>query len=227
MLRFNLTPPRRGLFSAHEKDFVLAFDFRFRRFRLRGARAGRGDAAAIDQIVRPDPEHLRRAGNAQDKRIDALEKQVNDLQDKLNQPAANNFASTDDLKKLADQVQELAKKQQDDNDVILKELEKFGKGVNVASSHHAAEPSPAGSTADARPRPRRAQSGYYYEMQGRRHHLSHRQSLPRQQGIKVIYGPNIEGQPRLEPEYFESGAENFYSPAPVTGAESGGFRVAG
>ena len=60
-----------------------------------------------------------------------------DLRDKSNQPAANNYASADDLKKLAEQVQELAKKQQDDNDLILKELEGSAKAaVRLRDASH-------------------------------------------------------------------------------------------
>src|ERR1700733_4383328 len=78
-------------------------------------------------------QDLLDAQAAQGKRIDALEKQISDLGDKLNQPAANDSASADDLKKLAAQVQEIDKKRQDDNDLILKELEKLGKGGSIST----------------------------------------------------------------------------------------------
>ena len=72
----------------------------------------------------------------QDKRLAALEKSVSDLQDKLNQPVVNNSASADDLKKLAEQVKELAQKQQDDNDVVLKEFEKLEKAGGPPAPGH-------------------------------------------------------------------------------------------
>jgi LysM repeat protein len=81
---------------------------------------------------------------AQGKRIDALEKKISDLADKSSQPAVNDSASADDLKKLAAQVQEIDKKRQDDNELILKELEKLGgKGATIPTNHR---PSP--NTAD-------------------------------------------------------------------------------
>lgn len=71
----------------------------------------------------------------QDKKIADMEKKIGDLQDKLNKPGATpDTASADDLKKLATQVQELAKKQQSDNDLVLKELEKLAKGGNGSAS---------------------------------------------------------------------------------------------
>jgi septal ring factor EnvC (AmiA/AmiB activator) len=98
----------------------------------------------------------------QGKRLDALEKSVGDLQDKLNQPAANNSASTDDLKKLAEQVKDLAKKQQDDNNLILKELEKLGKGGSISTTSH--KP-PAVSTDNSTTTAGGVQKGHYHEVQ--------------------------------------------------------------
>src|ERR1700722_12181735 len=62
----------------------------------------------------------------QGKRIDALEKEISDVRDKVNTPAVDNSASRDDLKKLAEQVQEIDKKRQDDRDLILKQIERLG-----------------------------------------------------------------------------------------------------
>lgn len=100
----------------------------------------------------------------QDKRLAALEKSVGDLGDKLNQPAANNSASADDLKKLAEQVKDLAKKQQDDNDQIVKTLEKLAKGGGISTPSHKQpavsndNPTPPSSAGTAGSK----QNGYYY-----------------------------------------------------------------
>jgi LysM repeat protein len=87
------------------------------------------DAATQQQIdqLNGKLQDLIDAQAAQGKRLDALEKQIGDLTDKLNQPAANDYASQDDLKKLADQVQEIEKKRQADNDLVLKQFEKLAK----------------------------------------------------------------------------------------------------
>ena len=70
---------------------------------------------------------------AQGKKIADLEKQIGDLSDKLKQPAADNSASADDLRKLAEQVKEVDKKRQEDNDQIMKALEKMAKGGNISA----------------------------------------------------------------------------------------------
>jgi ABC-type transporter Mla subunit MlaD len=125
------------------------------------------DAAAQQQIdqINGRIENLIDMQAAQGKKIADLEKRVSDLSDKLNQPAAaNNSASADDLKKLAEQVRELAKKQQDDNDQIVKTLEKLAKGGGISTPSHKqpdvsndnATPASSAGTAGGK------QNGYYY-----------------------------------------------------------------
>jgi LysM repeat protein len=106
-------------------------------------------------------QNLTEMQAAQGKKIAALEKQISDLSDKLNQPAVNNSASADDLRKLAEQVKDLAKKQQSDNDLVLKELEKLAKGGGVSTPPHSKPPvvsseNPAPAPAGGK------QNGYYY-----------------------------------------------------------------
>ena len=93
------------------------------------------DAATQEQInkLSGQIQDLLEAQAAQAKHINALEKEISDLRDKLNQPAANDSASTDDLKKLAAQVQEMEKKRLADNEKILKAIEKIGKAGGTAT----------------------------------------------------------------------------------------------
>lgn len=105
-------------------------------------------------------QDLRDALGVQDKRLDALEKKINDLNDKL-QTGGSGVASADDLKKLADQVQEIDKKRQADNEAILKELEKLDKALGVASSGHKASPA---ATTDNSTGTGGKQNGFDYEI---------------------------------------------------------------
>ena len=88
------------------------------------------DAATQEQInkLSGQIQDMLEAQAAQAKHVTALEKEISDLRDKLNQPAANESASGEDLKKLAAQVQEIDKKRQTDNEKILKAIEKLAKG---------------------------------------------------------------------------------------------------
>ena len=131
------------------------------------ASVARAQDAATQQLIdqiNGKIQDLIEAQAAQGKRLATLEKSINDFQDKLNQPAASSGASADDLKKLAEQVKELAEKQQHDNDLIVKELEKLGKGGGVSATSHkqptVANDNPttpaAGGTGGGK------QNGYYY-----------------------------------------------------------------
>ncbi len=100
----------------------------------------------------------------QTKRLEALEKQISDLSDKLNQPAAAaDTASADDLKKLAAQVQEIDRKRQADNEEILKTIEKLGKVSGGAAGHKSSPAAaPATSTDNSTPGAGGPQKGYDY-----------------------------------------------------------------
>src|ERR1022692_3916578 len=77
----------------------------------------------------------------QDKRIAALEKEIGELRDKVNTPAVHeDYANREDLKRLAEQVQEIDRKRQDDRELILAQLEKLSKAAAVTPlppPHHA------------------------------------------------------------------------------------------
>ena len=106
------------------------------------------DAATQQQIdkLSGQIQDMLETQAAQTKRIEALEKQISDLRDKLNQPAAaNDSASADDLRKLAAQVQEIDRKRQADNEQILKTIEKLGK-VGSGSAGHKSSANAAGAT---------------------------------------------------------------------------------
>lgn len=99
---------------------------------------------------------------AQTKHMEALEKEISDLRDKLNQPAAaNDSASADDLKKLAVQVQEIDKKRKTDNEQILKALEKIGKAGGGSASHRSSPAVPP-TTSQDNSAPTATDKGYFY-----------------------------------------------------------------
>jgi N-acetylmuramoyl-L-alanine amidase len=138
------------------------FIFTFAAFTAACARAQ--DAATQQQLdqINGRIQNLIDMQAVQGKRIDALEKQISGLQDKLNQPAAGDSASAEDLKKLAEQVREIDKKRQDDNEQVLKALEKLDKAMGVAPPGR--KPKPASPTDNPTPPTGGAQKGYYYEV---------------------------------------------------------------
>jgi len=94
----------------------------------------------LDQL-RGKIQDLTDAQDAQSKKIDALEKEISDLRDKVNTPAAAPDAvSTADLKKLAEQLQEVDQKRQDDRELILKQLDKIAKVAGAPPVHIKSSP---------------------------------------------------------------------------------------
>lgn len=145
----------------------------------------------------------------QKKQIQALEKEIADLRDKLNQPAANNYASADDLQKLAKQVQDLADKQQKDNDQIVKTLEKLSKISSAPTGGHRPPPSVATPPPTDNPTPANGpQNGYYYEVKNRDTLVAIAKAYT-DQGHKVTVKQILDANPGLDPKNLIVGKKIF------------------
>jgi TolA-binding protein len=169
------------------------------------------DDAAQQQIdkLSGQVQDLLDAQSAQGKRIEALEKKIGDLGDKINQPGGNNFAGADDLKNLAAQVQEIDKKRQDDNEKILDALEKLGKGGSVSSVSH--KPLPTVSTAstdNSTPPSTGPQKGYEYKI-APSDTLSAIAKAYHAQGVKVTVEQIQNANPGLNPKNMTVGKTIF------------------
>ena len=182
--------------------------------------AGHAAQQQIDKLS-GQIQDLTDAQVAQGKRIEALEKEIGDLQGQANQPAANaaNTANADDLKKLAEQVQEIDKKRQEDNDRVLKELERLEKSLGASSSSHR---SPPDITPDTTPTPIRShpttnasgpQNGYDYTIQ-RGDTLLAIAKAYRAQGIKVTTDQILKANPGLDAKNMKVG-QKIFIPAPA------------
>lgn len=139
----------------------------------------------------------------QTKRLDALEKSVSDLRDKVNAPQVSDSASRDDLKQLAEQVQEIDKKRQADRDLILKELEKLGK-ISGAPSRKSA---PVATSSDESPTPV-PQKGYEYKVQAG-NTISAIAKAYQDQGVKVTAGDILKANPKVDPTKLYVGQKIF------------------
>ena len=147
----------------------------------------------------------------QDKRISALEKKIGDLQEKVSQPAAvPDTASAGDLKKLAVQVQDLAKKQQSDNDLILKEIEKLGKsgGGSVPPPPRRTTSVPATGADNPTPAAGGEQNGYWQPI-GRNDTVSAIAKAYQDKGIKVTVKQILDANPGLDPNKLIVGKKIF------------------
>src|SRR5689334_14113974 len=71
---------------------------------------------------------------ALDKRLQSMAKEIADLRDQVSKPTGN-YATQEELKRLADAVQEIDRKRVDDKETILKEIAKLGKTITAAPTH--------------------------------------------------------------------------------------------
>jgi LysM repeat protein len=147
---------------------------------------------------------------AQAKRLTALEKEIAELRDKSGSAGAG--ASQEDLQKLAAQVQDLAKKQQADNDLILKEIGKLGK-VSGPPTGRKPTPNvtttpPTGGTGTGG-----KESGYEYKV-AEHDTLSSIAKAYRDQGIKVSTDQILKANPGLDAKNLKVG-QKIFIPAPA------------
>ena len=166
-------------------------------FAVAGARAQ--DTATQQQIdkLTGQIQDILETQAAQTKQLEALQGQIAELRDKLNQPApANDSASADDLKKLAAQVQEIDRKRQDDNELILKQIEKLGKAGGGAGGHKIAA-NTGGTAAGTSPTPAAGpQKGYDYTVAAG-DTVSAIAKAYRAQGVKVTTAQILAANPGL------------------------------
>ncbi len=169
------------------------------------------DAATQQQLdqLSGQLQDLSTALGVQNKRMDALEKEISDLRDKVNQPPANDSASVDDLKKLAAQVQEIDRKRQADNELILKQIEKIAKAAGSSpagrKSAAAGTPVPAESPAATAGGP---QKGYEYSIAAG-DTVSAIARAYRNQGVKVTTEQILAANPGLDPKSLVVGKKIF------------------
>jgi LysM repeat protein len=151
----------------------------------------------------------------QSKRIEALEKEISDLRDKVNTPVANDYVNHDELKKIADQISEVDRKRQSDSDMIATQIANLAKAAAVAPPpvirHPASTSTPttdgsgSGSGSDNTSTP---QNGYYYPIKSG-DTLSLIIKAYRDKGVKVTSKQVIKANPGLDPNKLLVGKKIF------------------
>ncbi len=158
-------------------------------------------------------QDLLAAQEQQTKNIAALTKDLSDLRDKVNTPAANpDSASAADLKSLAEKVQEIDKKRQADRELILKEIDQLGKvaGGTAAPVKSKTKPAATSTTDDTgtATTPTTPQKGYEYVVQ-KGDTLPAIAKAYREQGVKVTTAQIIKANPNVDPNKLYVGKKIF------------------
>lgn len=144
------------------------------------------------------------------KRLDALEKEINDLRDKANTPVVNDFASHSELKSLVDQMQEIDRKRKEDTENIAKQIENLAKAAAIAPNpviHPHSAPKPERNDVPATD-PGTLAKGYEYEVkQG--DNLGLIIKAYHDQGVKVTKRQIIAANPKMNPDVLIPGKKIF------------------
>jgi len=151
-------------------------------------------------------EDLLAAKAEQDKRIAALAKELETVREQASKPTGN-YASQEELRKLAEVVQKIDQKRVEDNERILKEIEKLGKTVSSKPSKAAAIP--GGNSSD----PGKPEKGFEYEVQSG-DTLSAIVQAYKEKGVKISLDQILKANPGLKPENLKVG-QKIFIPKPV------------
>ena len=155
------------------------------------------DAAAQQQIdkLTGQIQDLLEAQAQHGRSLDTLNREISELREKVNTPVLNSSASRDDLKALAEKVQEIDRKRQEDRELILKEIEKLGKLAAVPTPH--SKPSVPKRADDTSSASAGQQKGFEYSVKAG-DSLGAIAKAYHDQGVKVTAAQILKANPGLD-----------------------------
>lgn len=144
---------------------------------------------------------LKEAKELQNKKIEALEKQVNELQSQVSKPSGD-YASSDDVKQLKAKIKEVDEKREADSKTVTDQLEKIRKAVIGPSSGGRRTSAPA---ADAPKTPVDPNAPHMEHKVEPGETLSAIVKAYRDKGVKVTLSQVLAANPGLKPENMKVG----------------------
>ena len=147
-------------------------------------------------------EEMKETQAAQQRKIAALAAELGKLRDDVVK-ANNNAATTDSLKRLADQIQEVDKKRVADNERILAEFAKLGKAISVTPPAH-----PRTTDTPINPLPVASGEGFDYVI-AKNDTLGDIVTAYRKQGINVTRKMVMDANPNVKWEALRIGQKIF------------------
>lgn len=156
-------------------------------------------------------EDLRSNQEAITKRIEALGQAIESLRGQLDKPSGN-YASDEDLKRLAEAVKEIDRKRLEDYEKIRDELKNLGKSLGT-SAPPARKPSPSHLTDNATSEKASIpDKGFEYQVKNG-DTLSIIVKAYRDNNIKITKDQILKANPGLKPERMRVG-QKIFIPAP-------------
>lgn len=166
------------------------------------------DAATEERLnkLSAQIQDLMDARDAHNKRIEELAKAIDSLRQQLDKPQGN-YAAQEDLKHLADKLQEVDRKRQEDNDHILKTIQ--GELKNLSAAPPKSTPPKSTPNTDS---PGGPSKGFEYTIQ-QGDTLSVIVAAYKEKGIKVTVDQIVKVNPGMKPEKLRPG-QKIFIPAP-------------
>jgi LysM repeat protein len=147
---------------------------------------------------------LIEAKDAQNKRIEELAKGLRELQDQQNRPNGS-YASQEDVKRLAQNLQEVDRKRQEDNELIIKKIDSLGKTLRTPSPTVTPTPTPR---TDTTPQTKPPEKGYEYVIKEGDKLITIAKAY-NDKGVNVTVKQILEANPGLKPETMKIGQKIF------------------
>jgi TolA-binding protein len=157
-------------------------------------------------------ETLLEGQEALRKRLNELARDIENVRDQASKPTAN-YATSEDLKRLADSVKEIDRKRVEDAEKVQKELSKIARDV-INSTHTPPKTSNPRTTdkTESTEKTARPQTGFEYTIQSG-DTISAIINAYRDKNIKITQEQILKANPGLKPERLVVGKKIFI-PAP-------------
>jgi len=156
-------------------------------------------------------QDLQSSQEAINRKIEGLAKELESLRGQLDKPAGN-FASEEDLKRLADSVKEIDRKRMDDYEKIRTELKSLGKTLVASTPSPRKTSAPAPTELASNDKSSGPEKGFEYQVK-RGDTLKLIVKAYRDNNIKVTTDQILKANPDLKPEKMRVG-QKIFIPAP-------------
>jgi hypothetical protein len=164
------------------------------------------DAATEEQLnkLRSELSALQSSNVELQKRVTELSRELSEVREAASRPAGN-FASSDDVKVLADKLREVDRNREADRELILKQIEKLGKTVSAQPKH---TNQASGGSAGGGEKPAANDKGYEYVIKAG-DNLSGVVAAYREKGVKVTTDQVLKANPGLKANSLKVGQKIF------------------
>jgi LysM repeat protein len=157
-------------------------------------------------------DNLIEGQEAQRKRIADLTREIEELRDQQNKPQPT-YASQEDLKRLADALQQLDRKRLEDYDKIRAELLKLGRTISESAPTAPRPQRQAPKETTSAEKPPRNDSGFEYVVEKNDTLSVIAQRCRQEKNLKVTPDQILKANPGLKPERLRVG-QKIFIPAP-------------